>query len=477
MEQFITIKELIKMGYFRNEEFISGFNGIENIATNITVLETPDGMSWLKGGEIVLTAGYAFINNMENRNNIIKIAYEKKAAAICIKKGRFFGEIENKLINDSNKFSIPIFVLDENINYSDIESKFYEILYNKKTANLLKTNEAYNELLNLQLKNSNIDDIVNKVSTLIGKKVKFIREIFTSDNNLNNYYFFKSRTENGGVLLIEELSNLNEFEIKCCKYAISLIDKLLDLEQIYLLSKSENHKLMTDLILNNLSIDPYFYYNVKTYLKWKSNKFFCIYFKWENKDNSFSRLRKFIELIYNGEFLFSKDDLGMFIYMNIEREDLRLLIDKIIKYFENKNEFLKIGISNEKNNFSEFRIAYLESKNICENTIERVSFISEYKSKEIFLKITNSRLVDKEIEDILYKIVNYDNKNNSELLSTLKKYIENDLKNKETSKQLHIHVETLRYRLKKLEYITGLNFNNSLDLTVFILVSNYSKLM
>lgn len=47
-----------------------------------------------------------------------------------------------------------------------------------------------------------------------------------------------------------------------------------------------------------------------------------------------------------------------------------------------------------------------------------------------------------------------------ELYITFQSYIQNDLSLKETAKVLHIHVNTLHYRLKKLEQITGYSCKN-----------------
>lgn len=41
---------------------------------DIIVLETPEGMSWLHGNEIVLTAGYAFHDKKQYKESLIEDA-------------------------------------------------------------------------------------------------------------------------------------------------------------------------------------------------------------------------------------------------------------------------------------------------------------------------------------------------------------------------------------------------------------------
>ncbi len=48
---------------------------------------------------------------------------------------------------------------------------------------------------------------------------------------------------------------------------------------------------------------------------------------------------------------------------------------------------------------------------------------------------------------------------------------------KDTAKELHIHVETLRYRLNKIEELTGYCFENSKDLMLLILSKEISDIL
>lgn len=54
----------------------------------------------------------------------------------------------------------------------------------------------------------------------------------------------------------------------------------------------------------------------------------------------------------------------------------------------------------------------------------------------------------------------YDRRNNSELLVTLEAYLDYDLNINETARQLHIHVNTLNYRLKRIAEIADINFKS-----------------
>ena len=247
MRDYITINELLENECFGDCNLVAGMNGLKNKAKDVVVLETPDGVSWFQGNEIVLTAGYAFINEKKYKSEFIKSAYEHKVAAICIKIGRYFGEIDNNLLSDADKYNIPLIILRKETTYSKIVGNFYEFLFNIKTNNLIEQNLAYNKLLNLNSKNIKLEKILKEVTNLIGKKVRYTR--FLSNEKSNLLYIPINTTENLGYIYLEKEVQLNDFQNNCINYAISLIKNKLYLEQTFLYNISQNHRIITNILL------------------------------------------------------------------------------------------------------------------------------------------------------------------------------------------------------------------------------------
>lgn len=52
----ISLKNAMKLGKLSNCNVIAGHNGLDKIIENVTVMDVPDVVKWLKGGELVLTS-------------------------------------------------------------------------------------------------------------------------------------------------------------------------------------------------------------------------------------------------------------------------------------------------------------------------------------------------------------------------------------------------------------------------------------
>ncbi len=476
MRDYITINELLENECFGDCNLVAGMNGLKNKAKDVVVLETPDGVSWFQGNEIVLTAGYAFINEKKYKSEFIKSAYEHKVAAICIKIGRYFGEIDNNLLSDSDKYNIPLIILRKETTYSKIVGNFYEFLFNIKTNNLIEQNLAYNKLLNLNSKNIKLEKILKEVTNLIGKKVRYTR--FLSNEKSNLLYIPIDTTENLGYIYLEKEVQLNDFQNNCINYAISLIKNKLYLEQTFLYNISQNHRIITNILLQNQNHSQSFLDSVIFNLNWKSSEYYCVYFR-QNKKKAIanSDIRTFLGFKLNSYFLFKTYNDGMAIFCHIGRNMLQNILFDLIEKLDPGNKYLQIGVSYPKKDLKEINLSLEEAEKISKTDKKTIYFIEDFPKEKIIFDLVDTLNGREIVNDIVDKIKKYDFEYNTELYLTFCSFISNNMIRKDTAKELHIHVETLRYRLNKIEELTGYCFENSKDLMLLILSKEISDIL
>ena len=80
----------------------------------------------------------------------------------------------------------------------------------------------------------------------------------------------------------------------------------------------------------------------------------------------------------------------------------------------------------------------------------------------------------------LKQLLEYDAKNNTNLFSTLKVYLDKDANPHETANELHLHVNTIHYRLKRIGEITNINMKDpvsKMSLSLEILLMQYNVYM
>ncbi|NCT35173.1 hypothetical protein GTW56_00025 [Bacillus sp. EB93] len=77
----------------------------------------------------------------------------------------------------------------------------------------------------------------------------------------------------------------------------------------------------------------------------------------------------------------------------------------------------------------------------------------------------------------ILKLKAYDMKNQTELLQTLTVYLEKDCNPNEASKNLHIHVNTLNYRLKRISEVGNIRLKDPIKKCPSFLTLNLINMM
>ena len=75
------------------------------------------------------------------------------------------------------------------------------------------------------------------------------------------------------------------------------------------------------------------------------------------------------------------------------------------------------------------------------------------------------------------RIEAHDGRNDGVLMQTLSQYFTYNLNKKKTSEAMHIHVETLRYRLNKIQALTGCSTSSSEGLFILQMMVNLKNII
>jgi len=145
-------------------------------------------------------------------------------------------------------------------------------------------------------------------------------------------------------------------------------------------------------------------------------------------------------------------------FINLVRETLT----------EDEQLNLYIGIGNKQKDVSNIRASYLQALEV----VETLFFLNVNQQDDQFLcfkdlgiakfaKQMYKKNVDEQYRhDDIKVLLQVDEENNSELTKTVWEYIRNDGKVKQTADQLFIHPNTLNYRLKQINELTSIDFDN-----------------
>jgi PucR family transcriptional regulator, purine catabolism regulatory protein len=148
-------------------------------------------------------------------------------------------------------------------------------------------------------------------------------------------------------------------------------------------------------------------------------------------------------------------------------ENLRKAVSGLIKHLGEtakiKNNNIKIGVGRPYANISKIAQSYQEAREalkICQ--LSDASSVLHFEELGFYkiLSEKSKKELEKFVDDLLLPVFEYDRNKNGELIKTLETYYDVNRNFKLTSKNLFTHYNTILYRIKKIEELTGASLSN-----------------
>lgn len=174
-----TVEELLHTKEAEHMTLICGREGIKNEIKGVTIIEAPDIVKFINGGELLLTGLYAFKScSAEEFKNYIFELQNKKISAMIFKRGRIIEQVETKIAllkeyTEDNK--IPLIEVPFELSFQKVMAYIMERLFNEEVTRLKYFKTTHDNFTVLSLtkgyEKNPIGDILGMLEKLIRNPV------------------------------------------------------------------------------------------------------------------------------------------------------------------------------------------------------------------------------------------------------------------------------------------------------------------
>jgi purine catabolism regulator len=512
-----TVAEIIKMPIFKDMKIIAGEQGKSRQVSSVGIIDAPDMRDWVKGGEFLLTNGYIMKDDPSQLKDFIISIEKAGASAMGIKLKRFIDVLPDEVIETADKLQFPIISLPINFAYIEILNPILTDIINEQSGKLMFSEKIHRSFTKLVLKGGNTQEIIDTLSSIIKKDVMFFDTYFNSvyvnsrssvcpeqftkpylQQMLSKYKNHPIRLNNrnyGYILLIDRdsVKGSRDYESIAVEHASTVL--ILDTQK-----KISNHQIeskyrdefIQDLIMNNIKsteeatakgslygwkfssgltalaieIDNY----KQEYLSSRSNS---AKMALENmRHDIYSASKKILRKYFTNSLHTNFSETIVFLIEPLSDDNIssRKRLDKALNelknYIHQNFKFtITVGIGAYTPSIIDVHLSYDKAKRALEigkqvygsNSIVHYDQLGIYK---LLAPISETGESKELYNYYLADLLEYDKRNNSALLSTLKHIVKNDWNLKETAGELYLHYNTVKYRFNKIGEIMGIDLHD-----------------
>ena len=170
----LTVKELFDIKAIDRLKIVAGESGINNEISLVNIIENPDAFDWLSPNELLLSTGYIFKGDEELQNRIIKELSEINCAGLVVKMKRYFDQLPQNMIDQANKYGLPLIELPFEYTLSKVISIINEKASGRYDLLNRKTLDMHNLFFRITLEGGGIEKISTMLSGTINNPIIFV---------------------------------------------------------------------------------------------------------------------------------------------------------------------------------------------------------------------------------------------------------------------------------------------------------------
>ncbi|HVS04674.1 MAG TPA: PucR family transcriptional regulator ligand-binding domain-containing protein [Candidatus Dormibacteraeota bacterium] len=167
----LTVREAMALGGLRRGEVLAGASGLDRTITWVKVLESPETISWLAEGELLLTVAFAIKDDQAAQKDLMRNLAAVGSAGLVIKPERYLPQIPEDMLGQADEFKIPLIRIPPDVSYLEIMNPILERIINAQNSQLRRSIEIHTQFTHLALDGQGLDAIVKTLGELVESSV------------------------------------------------------------------------------------------------------------------------------------------------------------------------------------------------------------------------------------------------------------------------------------------------------------------
>ena len=167
----LSLHEILDMPAFHDAKVVAGKDHLDAMVTGVTIMEAPDIVNWMTGGEMLLTSLYSVYTDADAQRELVTRLVEKNVSALVIKTRRFIENISHEIIDSSNRLGLPVIELPGDVKFTDVMYPIMSELFNLQLSKLNYYKQVHDRFTSLSLASEGYGTIIQTLKELISNPV------------------------------------------------------------------------------------------------------------------------------------------------------------------------------------------------------------------------------------------------------------------------------------------------------------------
>ncbi len=511
-EEYFSLQDFMQLSAMRGAQLLSGETRLSNKIARCNVIEGGDLLRWAKPGELLISSGYAFSGKENELIELLCALDENNICGLCLKVKHFHSGLPKNVLNKAKELSFPLIQLPMEAVFSNILFESSESIFEKRTQSFYQLQDRFEQVLDVLLREDNPEKRLQTVEDLLKNPVLILGQSHELLMSKNSYRLFSGTLRDELMKQLFSDKQKTHFHIgkkkgvrvHICQPNLKQNIRLIVLEYNAPLSETDHillNRVGNVLLLkmkSTFSLERIQHQNHQKFIEdWLFGKFqntvnICVAAQAEGyalQENQFHRVvavdfpkadkqkkttRHSSEVIYS--MMRNLDESNLFCVINgtlilvvksgkDEEKDINAL-KKLCEKFRYILNGKSLGFCvSEPFSVGEMQKAYQQALRIshirkCCHLEDAVIGCQNLGVLYLLALLPQDPAIHLMLENTLNPLKEFDTQHHSNLYETLQMFLQMGCNTKKTALQMHIHYNTLVYRISKIKSLLPLDLED-----------------
>ena len=161
---FPSVRDVLEIDAMAEAQVLGGAAGLDREVTGANIVEVPDVYRWLKGGELLFTAGYAWRDDPGGLVQALEDLNRIGISALAVKPGPYLQHIPDELIRKADDLKLPVIGIPPELPYREVMEALYKRLTTQRLWVLERSRQAQELFTSLVLDDQSIEKVTGALA-------------------------------------------------------------------------------------------------------------------------------------------------------------------------------------------------------------------------------------------------------------------------------------------------------------------------
>ncbi|MTI94695.1 MAG: hypothetical protein FH749_04280 [Firmicutes bacterium] len=163
----ITVAEAMQMEALKNATLVAGKNGRHRLIKSVNIMEVPDIKRFIKRDELLVTTTYPIRTDKDAQETLIPTLVKHGVAALAIKPVFYDNAVPKLMIEQANEADFPIICLPRDASFNDILNPVLGEILNRQTRILQRNEEIHQKFTDIVLGGGSICEVAHMLAVIL----------------------------------------------------------------------------------------------------------------------------------------------------------------------------------------------------------------------------------------------------------------------------------------------------------------------